>query len=149
MHKWPLGYTDKILSNLKEIERDNNESNLSQYFYELFPEREDRELYRCRVFDLLLKGGLSNYHLWAVDRSSMWHGFEVRVPYLHDDVVEIATMLPISERISGDVTKVILRRLAMRVFSNYSLDDVLTREKCAMPDSINHIIQTSEVLELQ
>lgn len=48
--------------------------------------------------------------LAKVDRASMWHGLEVRAPFLARAMVEVAASLPARERIRGRRGKVALRR---------------------------------------
>jgi asparagine synthetase B (glutamine-hydrolysing) len=136
MHRWPLGYTDRIFERLCEFGSDSNTLDLTSRLREWFPQKEDKEIYQRGVFDILLRGGLSNYHLWAVDRASMWYGLEVRVPYLHSRVVSMATRLPLSLRIQNSTTKLILRNIAKKIFHSYSLDEILSRSKQAMPDAL-------------
>jgi asparagine synthase (glutamine-hydrolysing) len=135
MHRWPLGYADRIFKRLSEFDSETA-SELALKLQEWFPPEEDREVYRRGVFDLLLGSGLSNYHLWAVDRASMWHGLEVRVPYLHDKVVKFVMNLPLNLKVRDDNTKYILRKVAKKVFDQYSLDEILSRPKWAMPDAL-------------
>ncbi len=143
MHRWPLGYVDQVRERIAE--QSTSTSRLSARINELFPEPEDRELYRSRVFEILLKGGLSNYHLWAVDRASMRYGLEVRVPYLFEDVVETAKNIPMSLKANSNSTKIIIRKMARDLFREYGLSDIVDRDKCAMPDSIKNIMEDFEL----
>ena len=52
--------------------------------------------------------------LVKVDRMSMYHGLEVRCPFLDHRVVELAFQMPVNFKIKGFNTKYILRRLAQR-----------------------------------
>jgi len=81
---------------------------------------------------------LTNYHLWAADRCSMWHGLEVRLPYLYDDVVKLAAIMPSSLKMRYGVSKYILREIASRYLGG-SLLDVLFREKHGLPSAVAHI----------
>jgi len=139
MHRWPLGYADFIFDRLSNVSLGKEKCELMMDLQKWFPTEEDREIYQYSVFDLLLGSGLSNYHLWAVDRTSMWYGLEVRVPYLHDRVVKLATSLPVSLKIKGSTTKHILRKVAEKLFDKYSLLDILNRPKWAMPDALKNI----------
>src|SRR5690606_32266627 len=60
-------------------------------------------------------------HLWLpydillkADRMSMAHSLELRVPFLDREVWEVARRLPTSCRVTGENTKVALRRAAAR-----------------------------------
>jgi asparagine synthase (glutamine-hydrolysing) len=57
---------------------------------------------------------LSDDLLVKFDRVSMAHGLEGRAPYLAPSIVETGVSLPRAQRISGDTSKVALRRVARR-----------------------------------
>jgi asparagine synthase (glutamine-hydrolysing) len=52
--------------------------------------------------------------LTLTDRLSMWHSLEIRVPFLHHPLVELAAGLPAPMKISGFTQKHILRAVASR-----------------------------------
>lgn len=52
--------------------------------------------------------------LALTDRVSMWHSLELRVPFLHHPLVELAASLPAKAKIHGMTQKYILRRIAKR-----------------------------------
>ncbi len=108
---------------------------------EWFPPEENRDLNFLNTLNFFLGSGLSNYHLWAVDRSSMWHSLEVRVPYLYDDLVQLALEIPIDLKVKDGATKFILRRFAERYFKNGDMRKIIQRKKKAMPDAIENISQ--------
>jgi asparagine synthase (glutamine-hydrolysing) len=149
MHRWPLGYTDRIFDRLSTLDLNDNALDLTSRLRKWFPKEENKEVYRRGVFDILLKGGLSNYHLWAVDRTSMWHGLEVRVPYLHDKVVKWVNSLPLSFRVKDGTTKLILRNVARKIFARYLLNEILERPKQAMPDALENLNQTLGPLNIK
>ena len=68
----------------------------------------------CGELDSLLYGDLSFYlpgdMLAKVDRMSMAHGLEVRVPLLDVELVEFCWRLPESMKMRGGVTKYVLRQ---------------------------------------
>ena len=57
-------------------------------------------------------GQLTNFQLRLVDRHSMAHGLEVRVPFLGATHLEASKRLPLSWKLSNDVEKVALREAA-------------------------------------
>ena len=57
-------------------------------------------------------GQLSNFQLRLVDRHSMAHGLEVRVPFLGSDHRKAAHQLPLDWRINGPLEKIALRKAA-------------------------------------
>lgn len=74
--------------------------------------------------DLTLRFYLQDDILMKMDRASMACGLEVRVPLLDHRLVEFAGSLPLSMRLRGRTTKVLLRR---------AMAGVLPRETLARP----------------
>jgi len=72
-------------------------------------------------FETSLAEGL----LTKADRGSMLSGFELRAPFLDQQVMEFAASLPPEARVSGLTTKVFLKRYALR----YLPRDVVMRRK--------------------
>ncbi len=72
-------------------------------------------------FETSLAEGL----LTKADRGSMLSGFELRAPFLDQEVMEFAASLPPEARVSGLTTKVFLKRYALR----YLPRDVVVRRK--------------------
>ncbi|MEN9675276.1 MAG: hypothetical protein RIS76_1172, partial [Verrucomicrobiota bacterium] len=52
--------------------------------------------------------------LTKADRASMSFALELRAPFLDEAVMDFASRLPVSERVSGFTTKVFLKRYALR-----------------------------------
>ena len=67
--------------------------------------------------------------LASVDRMSMAHGLELRVPYLDREVMEVASELARSEKIAKGTTKVALRQALAEVLPA----SVVNREKLGFP----------------
>lgn len=67
------------------------------------------------VVDCEIQGPLSSHMLVKTDRVSMWHGLEVRVPFLDDDVIDLARITPWSDKVSGMTGKLPLRRVASKL----------------------------------
>lgn len=143
MHKWPLGYSDRIKERLNKFDLSQNPyaRDLMERLEEWFPPEENKDLYFLNTLKFFLGSGLSNYHLWAVDRSSMWHSLEVRVPYLYDDLVQLALEIPGDLKVKDGETKFILRRFAEKYFKNGDMREIIQRKKKAMPDAIENISQ--------
>jgi len=130
----PLGFSDRIRNNFVGLE--NNEE-LKVLVGTLFPEPEDEKEYRRNLFDFLLQGGLSNYHLQSVDRSAGAFGFEIRPVYLEDDLAQWAMELPIDYKVPDKyATKLILREVFRDEFEQMGLSCVLERKKVGMPAAI-------------
>jgi asparagine synthetase B (glutamine-hydrolysing) len=90
------------------------------------------------VRDLALHQGLSDYHLASVDRSGMAFGLEVRPAYLDNELAAWATSLDESVLIDRNNawTKLPLRSIARRRFSQPGTERVAVRRKWAMPSAI-------------
>lgn len=63
--------------------------------------------------------------LVKVDRMSMKNSLEIRVPYLHPDVLEIAERIPLSLKIKGKNLKYLLKKVALK----YLPPDIVYRKK--------------------
>lgn len=132
----PLGFADGLRARSRHLgSPDAIEAELDARF----PHPEDETTYRRGALDLLMEGGLTNLHLWSVDRSCSAFGFEVRPPYLYDDVVGLALSLPVSAKATRTETKKILRSAAAPLLEKHGLSAQLTREKTGMPAAIDGI----------
>jgi asparagine synthase (glutamine-hydrolysing) len=94
------------------------------------------EEYLEQIFAVNLGDALQRQHLDIVDKYSMAVGLEMRVPYLHDPVVDLTNRIPLRLLVSADlgIRKYILRRLALRRFGPAIIDIVL-REKLGAPSA--------------
>jgi asparagine synthase (glutamine-hydrolysing) len=93
--------------------------------YERTPEAASRQLLMRMV------GNLHRTELQRVDRISMGHGVEARVPYLDPAVVELAVRLPVGLKIRDGQEKWILRRAFEDALPEY----VIRRPKNPMSHS--------------
>ncbi len=139
----PLGFSDRIRGRLEAV---GSPSAVAEQVSSLFPHPEDESVYRRNLFDFLIRGGLSNYHLWSVDRSCSAFGFEVRPAYLHDDLVELALSLPIEAKVLGSETKRVLKEAARPLFDYYGVSELLNRKKTGMPAAVERIAPQIETL---
>lgn len=139
----PLGFSDRIRGRLDAI---GSPIAVAEQVDRLFPQPEDESVYRRNLFDCLVGSGLSNYHLWSVDRSCSAFGFEVRPAYLHDDLVELALSLPIEAKVLGNETKRVLKEAARPLFEHYGVSDLLNRKKSGMPAAVGQIAPQLETL---
>ena len=130
----PLGFSDRIRGNLSAVKENERLRNLVET---LFPQPEEEKLYRRNLFDDLLRGGLSNYHLQSVDRSGGAFGFEIRPLYLDDDLSQWAMELPIEYKVPDkNMTKKILRDAFEEDYKKLGLAWVPKRLKMGMPSAI-------------
>jgi len=133
----PLGFSDRIRKRANDLP---NGSIVRDLVNNLFPQPEDEKLYRKNLFDTLVRSGLSNYHLWSVDRSCASFGFETRPPFLYDDIAEFALSLPIEFKVPDKrVTKRILRDAALPYLKKYNIGEIAERKKYGMPAALGHV----------
>ncbi len=133
----PIGFSDRIRNNLKNILPNERMSDLVNT---LFPEPENELIYRRNLFNFLIHGGLSNYHLQCVDRSAGAFGFEIRPLYLYDDLSQYALELPIEFKVPDkNTTKKILRDAFSQDFDEVGMSWVNERKKLGMPYAINEL----------
>jgi hypothetical protein len=91
---------------------------------------------RESIFDLLMGPGLTNCHLWSVDRSSSAFSVEARPLYLWDDIRDWALSLSIENKVSIDRdTKLILKRFGDG-FGNDHVRSIAKRRKIGMPSAL-------------
>ncbi len=133
----PLGFSDRIRERASLLP---TVSLTREIVESVFPNPEDEGIYRKNLFDILMKSGLANYHLWSVDRSCGSFGFEARPPYLYDDLAEFALSLPIDFKVSGkSATKKILKDAALPLLRKYNLVEIAGRKKYGMPAALDQI----------
>ena len=147
MHSHPLGLGDRLRA--RSLAVNNGRTQIHEYIMEKFPDDNTKESdMRREIFDLLMGPGLTNCHLWSVDRSSSAFSFEARPLYLYDDIRKWALSLAIENKVSQKLdTKLILKRFAKKT-GNDLLKDVAARKKIGMPSalsmSLNKLISHSE-----
>ncbi|RZD17546.1 MAG: asparagine synthase (glutamine-hydrolyzing) [Candidatus Acididesulfobacter diazotrophicus] len=135
MHSHPLGFSDRLRSRAYQV--NNGNTRINDYIQKKFPANDSQEdNIRREIFDILMGPGLTNCHLWSVDRSSSAFSFEARPLYLYDDVREWALSLPIEKKISGKNTKILLKKYAQKLGSPL-FAEIATRKKIGMPAAMN------------
>ena len=133
----PLGFSDRIRERAAWLPP---QSKTWEQVEGIFPQPEDERVYRKNLFDILMRSGLANYHLWSVDRSCSAFGFETRPPYLYDDIAEFALSIPINFKVPNkSATKMILKDMALPYFEKHRLVDIVNRKKYGMPAALDHI----------
>ena len=140
MHSHPLGIGDRLRARSKKI--NNGDTTINQYIMEKFPDDDSGEAQiKKKIFDLLMGPGLTNCHLWSVDRSSSAFSFEARPLFLCDDLREWALNFSIENKVSPDKeTKLILKEFASK--TNIPLfKDVANRKKIGMPYALNQSLE--------
>ncbi|GAH62302.1 unnamed protein product, partial [marine sediment metagenome] len=147
MHAHPLGLGDRL--RVKSAMVNEGKTKIHEYIMAKFPDDDSKEEeMRKEIFDFLMGPGLTNCHLWSVDRSSSAFSFEARPLYLYDDIREWALSLSIENKVSKDLnTKLLLKKLVLDTH-NPLLYAVSARKKIGMPAaldvSLNSLISYSE-----
>ncbi|MBW1707575.1 MAG: asparagine synthase (glutamine-hydrolyzing) [Deltaproteobacteria bacterium] len=133
----PLGFSDRIRERVSLLPAQSKTRGVVE---SIFPHPEDERVYRKNLFDILMRSGLSNYHLWSVDRACSSFGFETRPPYLYDDIAEFALSIPIEFKVhEKTITKRILKDAALPYLKEYNLTDIVYRKKYGMPAALEHV----------
>jgi Asparagine synthase (glutamine-hydrolyzing) len=76
--------------------------------------------------------------LCKVDRASMWHGLEVRIPYLDKNIYNLSWKIPHHQKISNGKGKIILRNLLKK----YIPDDLILKNKKGFGIPIGDLIKS-------
>ena len=92
---------------------------------------------QAQLYDLMFY--LPNDMLVKVDRASMAHGLEVRVPFLSKGVAELAFRIPEEDRFRPGQEKRVLRRLVARHFGQ----ELASREKMGFSVPLRAWMQTA------
>ncbi len=139
MHRSFPGYRDQLREKMERLGLSETcSSELWDRFQALASSGEQAQAPLEEALRFFARSPLTNYHLWATDRCSMWHGLEVRLPYLYDDVVELAAMMPSRLKMRQGVSKYILKTIASRYLDG-PLSDVVHRKKCGLPSAFTNI----------
>ncbi len=99
------------------------------------------ELTKMQYLDLNL--WLPGDILLKADKMSMAHSLELRVPFLDKEVIRLASTLPQKHRVSGNVTKVALRKAAEAALP----EAWANREKIGFPVPIRYWFREPAVYE--
>ena len=98
------------------------------------------------------KNYLQNDLLVKVDRMSMSHGLEVRVP-LSDDVINFASKLNIDDLINDKNQKIILRNIIKMNFNDQKLQNIILRSKHGfqfpMSNQLNYYLKNKIIESLK
>ena len=108
----------------ENLKKELNGFNAADYQYHLFnnaPLQDERE----KMLYADTRSFLPDDCLFKVDRMSMAHGLEVRVPFLDRELVEFAARLPFDYKIRGLTSKYILKK----AFSPYLPEKILKQRK--------------------
>jgi asparagine synthase (glutamine-hydrolysing) len=136
LHAHPLGVGDRLRSRSNKVNGGNTK--IHDYIMSRFPNDDSKEdEIRKEIFDFLMGPGLTNCHLWSVDRSSSAFSFEARPFYLYNDIADWALSLPINYKVTeGRKTKLILKEYAY-ASDKLILNQIADRKKIGMPAALN------------
>jgi asparagine synthase (glutamine-hydrolysing) len=136
----PLGVGDRLRAKSRKV--NNGKTKINEYIVQHFPNVDTKEPeMRTEIFDFLMGPGLTNCHLWSVDRSSSAFSFEARPFYLYNDTINWALSLPINDKVASDrTTKLVLKKYA-KDSNNELLAQISSRKKIGMPSALNITIK--------
>lgn len=107
------------------------------YFSDYFSNRQQ---------SLIMQGMLADQHTYLtddilvkVDRNSMWHGLEVRVPFLDHRIVEFANAMPLSLKMKGNTQKYIIKEILKTLVP----EEIITRPKRGFGLPLKHWLKDS------
>lgn len=134
-HTHPLGLGDRLRGRSNRVK--DGRTQVHEYILATFPDDDSKqERMRESIFNLLMGPGLTNCHLWSVDRSSSAFSIEARPLYLWDDIRDWALSLSIENKVSKDRdTKLILKRFADGL-GNDHVRSISRRRKIGMPSAL-------------
>ncbi len=136
----PLGVGDRLRA--KSIEVNKGETKIHEYIMQHFPDDDSkkREMQK-EIFDFLMGPGITNCHLWSVDRSSSAFSFEARPFYLYNDIINWAISLPINDKVTENYgTKLIMKNFAANA-NNALIHQVAERKKIGMPSALDNTMK--------
>lgn len=140
-HTHPLGMGDRLRARAARVCSGN--THVTEFIHRKFPDDDSlEEEMRLNIFDLLMGPGLTNCHLWSVDRSSSAYSMEARPLFLNDDTRDWALGLPVEQKVSKvPETKLVLRSVAGSL-GNVTIRAVAGRKKLGMPAALSKTLKT-------
>ena len=136
----PLGVGDRLRA--KSLKVNNGNTQIHDYIMDYFPNDDTKKLeMQKEIFDILNGPGLTNCHLWSVDRSSSAFSFEARPIYLYNDIAEWALTMPINNKVTlNKETKLIMKQYASSRLSPL-FQDISKRKKIGIPAALNNSLK--------
>lgn len=130
---WPLTHTFGFVDRLREISDDDE---IHARFVKLFPEVEDRALYREIAYYFLQGSALTNYHLSCIEHSAKAFDLYSYPIYMVTHIDEVVRDVPMKWLCDGENTKIILREYLKPQLEGMGLPELISRKKSAMPSVI-------------
>lgn len=132
---WELTHTFGFVDKLKEKTAGTDVYNR---VVKLFPEIEERNIYREIAYYLLQGTALTNYHLSCVEHIAKSFGLYNYPIFMTEEVSGIVKDIPMEWLCDGEKTKLILRRYLTKHLEKIGLSDLFTRKKLAMPSVVTN-----------
>ena len=133
---------DRFIGNANIFKEEEKQILLKNYNKDFIPQRVTGPLYEsAKDYDAVAQMLYVDVHTWlrgdilvVADRMTRANSLEVRVPFLDEDVVNIALELNMEDRVGNNTTKYALRE----AFRGIVPDSVYTRKKLGFPVPIRH-----------
>lgn len=130
---WQLTHTFGFVDKLKEKTKNTQ---VYDKVVKLFPEVEERHLYREIAYYLLQGSALTNYHLNCVEHTAKACGLYNYPIYMTAQLYDVVKDIPMRWLCDGKDTKIILRKYLLKHLDPIGLSGLVTRKKLAMPSVI-------------
>lgn len=130
---WQMTHTFGFVDRLKSVTEDTP---LYNRIVGLFPEVEDRTLYREIAYYFLQGSALTNYHLSCIEHTAKACNLYNYPIYMTDRIYNIIKDVPLSWLCDGQNTKLLMRKYLSQYLTPVGLSSLITRKKLAMPSVI-------------
>ena len=125
----PFGFVDK----LKQLTQNTN---VYSKVINIFPEIEEKNIYREIVYYFLQGTALTNYHLNCIEHTSKAFGMGNFPVFMSTNISNIIKDIPMKWLCDGNETKIVLRKYLLDYLKAFNLSKLVTRKKMAMPSVI-------------
>ena len=130
---WSLTHTFGFVDRLRE---NSNDDVIYAQLVKLFPEVEDRNLYREIAYYFLQGSALTNYHLNCIEHSAKAFDLYSYPIYMTTQIDEVVRDVPMKWLCDGENTKIILKEYIRPRLKRINLSELISRKKSAMPSVI-------------
>ena len=132
---WQLTHTFGFVDRLKEKTKGTS---VYGRVVNLFPEVEERKIYREIAYYLLQGTALTNYHLSCVEHIAKSFGMFNYPVFMTEKVDNIVKDIPMDWLCDGENTKLVMRNYLSKHVDNAGLSGLITRKKLAMPSVVTN-----------
>ena len=102
----------------------------------LFPEVEERSIYRELAYYFLQGSALTNYHLSCIEHTAKACGLYNYPIFMSDRIYQVIKDVPMSWLCDGQSTKLLMRNYLSQHLAPVGLSNLITRKKLAMPSVV-------------